>query len=428
VGSDNARRLDIVLLDANLDGVDQVSQALAGYQDLDAVHFITHGTDAAVKLGDTWLNLDNIDGYAGAIAGWNNALADDADMLFYGCELAQSEDGKSLVDALGALTGADVAASVDDTGSAALGGDWELEYTTGTIEATTALSTVDAQNWSGLLNTFTVTNTNDSGAGSLRQAILDANALGGVDTIVFNIAATDVNHFYYQDDSIAGSLSNPSTTSLADGSIVDFDPDYPGSPHSWYSIKLSSVLPDITDPVILDATTQPGFAGTPIIELDGTSAGGMDPNGLTLNAGNSTVRGFVINRFADDGIELDVAGGNTIEGNYIGTDVTGTIALGNNYGISVKSDGNIIGGTNPGQRNIISGNNNWGIGFYVAASNNTVQGNYIGTDVVGTSALGNSGSGINLYNGAANNTIGGITAGTGNIIANSAGNGVTVQN
>ena len=123
-----------------------------------------------------------------------------------------------------------------------------------------------------------------------------------------------------------------------------------------------------TDAVILDATSQPGYPGKPIIEIDGTSVAAGDQNGLTLQAGGSTVRGFVINRFKNDGIEIELGDGNTIEGNYIGTDVTGTLDQGNAWGISIKSDGNIIGGATSEKRNIISGSykagSGWGIGLY----------------------------------------------------------------
>ena len=120
---------------------------------------------------------------------------------------------------------------------------------------------------------------------------------------------------------------------------------------SGLTITPTSSLPLITRPVTIDGTTQPGFAGTPIIELDGASAG-TGVNGLTIedSGAGSTVRGLVIDRFNGNGIELD-AGGNSIVGNFIGTDVTGTIALGNGVsGLSVFSSNNTIGGTSPAAR------------------------------------------------------------------------------
>jgi hypothetical protein len=181
---------------------------------------------------------------------------------------------------------------------------------------------------------------------SLREAILATNGTANgatPDEIHFNIPLNDPNHYYYKDDSAPGSLSLDVATILDDASIVDFDPDYPGTPHSWYRIRPgANPLDAITDAVILNATTQPGYSGTPVIELDGSLVTLGDENGLTIQGGGSTIRGLVINRCIDDGIEIEIAGNNTIEGNYIGTDITGTLDRGNQWGISVKSNGNII--------------------------------------------------------------------------------------
>ncbi len=125
-----------------------------------------------------------------------------------------------------------------------------------------------------------------------------------------------------------------------------------------YTVQPTSALPTIADPTVLDGTTQTGFTGSPIIELDGTSAG-AGVNGLTITAGNSTVRGLVINRFTDSGINIFGGNNNIIAGNYIGTDVAGTSAFGNQVtGVFIGggSSNNVIGGTSVTDRNILSGN------------------------------------------------------------------------
>ncbi|MEO8434757.1 MAG: Calx-beta domain-containing protein, partial [Pyrinomonadaceae bacterium] len=236
--------------------------------------------------------------------------------------------------------------------------------------------------------TFVVTNTNDSGAGSLRQAIIDANAALGVDTITFNIPGPGV-----------------------------------------HTITPSSALPIIFDPVTIDATTQPGFAGQPLIELNGASAG-SGASGLTITAGRTTVRGFVINRFSNGkAIEIYMRGNNIIEGNYLGTNSGGTALSANRTGVSLEQAGNLIGGTTAAARNIISGNSSEGIKFDTTnlspASGAMIQGNFIGTDVTGAVRVAN-GVGISFRSapGSGNNLIGGTTPGARNIISGSSGDNI----
>ena len=233
---------------------------------------------------------------------------------------------------------------------------------------------------------FTVTNTNDSGAGSFRQAILDANAgVTSVDTIRFNIPGTGL-----------------------------------------HTIAALSGMPNVTDPVIIDGTTQPGYAGVPLIELNGTSAGSNIA--LAITAGGSTVRGLAINSWAGNAISISGGNGNVVEGNYIGTDPTGTLARGNLVGVSVQSANNRIGGTTAAARNVISGNQG---GVFIrdpTATGNVVQGNYIGTNAAGTAAVPNTGvqSGVQINNGASSNTIGGGAPGAGNVVSGNARHAITI--
>jgi VCBS repeat-containing protein len=148
---DAGRAVDFFVLDSQQDGIDQISETLQRYSNLDAIHFVSHGTTGAVKLGATWLRIGSLDGYAGTIAGWGSAFGTDGDLLIYGCDLAADSRGQMLVDSIAALTGADVAASTDDTGSALFGGDWELEYSIGTVEADVAFTEQLQTEWDGLL-------------------------------------------------------------------------------------------------------------------------------------------------------------------------------------------------------------------------------------------------------------------------------------
>ena len=229
--------------------------------------------------------------------------------------------------------------------------------------------------------TFVVTNTEDDGQGSLRDAITQANNNPGADTISFNI---------------------------------------PGSgPHT---IKPRSALPEIGDPLTLDGTTQPGFAGAPVIELNGARLG-PEQSGLFITGGNSTVRGLVINR-AKDNIRIEDGGGNVVEGNFLGTDSAGLASPGpQSVGVYVShSRGNVIGGTTQQARNIISGNAG---GVSLADSNeNIVSGNFIGVDRTGSAALGNGVNGVDI--GGSNNTIGGTIAGARNVISGNGADGINL--
>lgn len=222
---------------------------------------------------------------------------------------------------------------------------------------------------------------------SLRAAIEEANASAGTDTIQFDISGT--------------------------------------GPHTIQANK--SPLPSISEPVVIDATTQSGYAGTPVIELDGNNAG-VGANGLTIAAGSSTVRGLAINRFDGYGVELNTNGGNVIEANHLGLNPAGTQSLPNGAGglLITGSSNNMVGGTTAAARNVISGNQQNGIYITgLASSGNSVLGNFIGTDGAGSASLGNVRSGIGI-DGAPNNTIGGTASGDGNVISGNKGDGVYI--
>lgn len=142
--------LDMVVLEAGQDGVARIAQVLARYRQesggrtMDAVHVISHGGDGQVFLGTSTLSNDTLVDHGTALQRWGEGLADRADLLFYGCDIAASADGTTLMDRIARATGADVAASDDPTGARRRGGDWELEYRIGAIETDVVFS-VEAQ-------------------------------------------------------------------------------------------------------------------------------------------------------------------------------------------------------------------------------------------------------------------------------------------
>jgi hypothetical protein len=244
-----------------------------------------------------------------------------------------------------------------------------------------------------LLATLTVTNTNDGGPGSLRQAILDSNAAtGNTNTIAFNIP-------------------NPGV----------------------HTITPLAALPTITNPVVLDGTTEGTNVPGASIELDGASAGAT-ANGFDVQAGSSTIRGLTINRFAGNGILLDIKGGDTVQACFIGTNVGGTSGLGNILnGVEVNGTiNNMIGGTQAGNGNVISGNGGNGVLITGGgASGNLVQGNFIGCNLAGTAAIPNALDGVLITSGLGNvvgNSLADISAGARNVISGNTGDGVHIQN
>ena len=229
-----------------------------------------------------------------------------------------------------------------------------------------------------------VTNTGDSGPGSLRQAILNANAAGSPRTITFAIPGTGVQ-----------------------------------------TITPLSPLPNLTTAgTVIDGTTQPGYAGSPLIEVSGSSSYG---DGLTVTASNCTVRGLCLDRWAD-GAGLTLNGsGETVQGDYLGTDPTGNAAAGNWEGLLlVGSSNDAIGGTAAGQADVIGGNAASGIrvsgmasGY--ASSNNSITGDRVGVGA-GGGAVGNGGDGVLVVgNYASGNSI------TSDLIANNGKIGIDLS-
>ena len=294
-----------------------------------------------------------------------------------------------------------------------------------------------------LLSVFQVTTTVDNGdnanpvPGSLRDAINQVNA-GLYDEIDFNLAWNDPGHVYYQ-----GSLGN--VQPVPAGTASDADLAGTAAPQwqpSWWRIQLQSALPTITSPVFINGRSQPGAKANDQandddavlrVELNGRGPSPVNANGLTIAGGNSTVRGLVINGFLNhSAILLQGAGGDRVQGNFIGTDVSGTrapyglpnfgtfgvstsdlhvgVEVDESYGFQHDSIGTDSGDfvTGLGERNVISAAAA-GVAFYgprwlgpdpfnsvgspsqypAAQTNNVVAGNFIGTDVHGTTALGN---------------------------------------
>jgi len=232
---------------------------------------------------------------------------------------------------------------------------------------------------------FVVTNTDDAGPGSLRQALLDGNDAPDENLILFNL---------------------------------------PGAgPHV---IHLLSALPVVTSPTIIDGWSASGLNEPPAVELDG--GGGTNAfDGLVIRADGSTIRGLALYGFAT-AIRLEAHSYSVIQGNYIGTDSTGTNAPGNaGDGIHVNSSHHWIGGELPGTGNVIAGNGGNGIHFDSSnAMFNVIRGNLIGVARDGVSPLGNGGDGLLFGDQTARNLVGGCAT-DGNVIAHNGANGIRLS-
>jgi len=406
------RHFEIAVLDAQRDGLAQITELLAAHPGVAALHIVSHGSEGALHLGATQVDSAALATHAGELAQWSRALGADADILLYGCSVAAGADGQDFIARLAALTGADVAASTDLTGDATAGGNWTLESRTGAIETAGAFSAALAADWHHVIATATVTNTSDtvdgdtssiaallsnSGADgiSLREAIEAANNTAGSDVIGFNIAGSGV-----------------------------------------HTINLLTALPTITDAVAIDGFSQTGAGANTnafgladnsvhLIEINGAGTTGA-VSGLVIQASNVSVRGLVINHFSNGaGIQVDTGSSNVvIAGNWIGSDTTGNAAAGNQRGVVLAgATASTVGGTAAADRNVIVGNTQEGIRNGSSSAGNTFAGNYVGIGANGSTALGN-GSGITV-NGSNGSIIG--TAGVGNVITSSAGYGLTVS-
>ncbi len=142
----------VVILEADKDGVEQIAAALAHQSNVSAVHIVAHGSPAELQLGTARLNTQSMQSaYLDELAIIGKALTADGDILVYGCNFAQGDAGLQAAMVLGGITGADIAASTDATGAAALGGNWDLETHTGNIEAAAVLTATTAKDFAQLL-------------------------------------------------------------------------------------------------------------------------------------------------------------------------------------------------------------------------------------------------------------------------------------
>ena len=202
--------IEVVLLSGTGDGVREMADALAGRDNLEAVHILSHGEAGRVLLGEAELSSATLEAHGEALRIISGALSTKGDLLFYGCNVAEGETGRAFIDELAVLTGADLAASDDPTGSAKLGGNWVLEYRTGELASRTLFDqNVD---FSGLLGITGPTTITFDGAGTQGQTMGAANPVDGLLFYSFQWGEFGGVSYVYSYDSGTTATNNPATT------------------------------------------------------------------------------------------------------------------------------------------------------------------------------------------------------------------------
>ena len=217
---------EIVILDPQKSGIQQISEILATKTGLDAIHILSHGSQGNLNLGADSLNSQNIS----STESWGKALTENGDIVLYGCDVAGGETGLNFVQKLSEITKADIAASDNKTGNANKGGDWDLEIAIGSIEAPVPLNESAIKDYDYVLANFNVTQATDDGTGltanTLSWAIRQANITAGSDTITLqtNVRVTGVMKTLINSDidfignnfSVSGDVNNNGTNDAGD--------------------------------------------------------------------------------------------------------------------------------------------------------------------------------------------------------------------
>jgi Ca2+-binding RTX toxin-like protein len=261
---------EVAVLHPHQDGVAQITELLARRSNIKTLHIVSHGSPGCLYLGSSRLATDNLDSYSPLVQQWRYALSEKADILLYGCEVAAGEMGESFVQRLHQLTGTNISASANKTGNAALGGDWELEKTTGDIAASLAFSPEAIAAYPGTFATI--------------------NGTTGADNLIGTINADVINGFEGNDTLNGGAGTDTLIGGLGDDIyMVDNSGDI-----------VTEAAGQGTDEVQSSATYYTLGANVEKLTLTGTAA--INGTGNTLN---NTITGNSANNVLDGGVGTD---------------------------------------------------------------------------------------------------------------------------
>ncbi|PIB93995.1 DUF4347 domain-containing protein [Caulobacter sp. FWC2] len=271
----------VVLIDPSQEGVHQMAQALEGRSDISAIHVVSHGADGVLLVGSEALHAGNLAQHAQDLATIGAALSPDGDIQLWGCDIAATSAGQAFVEELARATGADIAASSNDTGSAP-GADWTLEITTGDVVASHAFDTTALAGFQGSLATLTA-----SSLAELKSALTTASGNGQADTITLlaDIAATGTG------DTVSGSDGAKTVVeiNITDGQALQIVGGNHTIDANYYGRVLEVQAGSVT---ISNLTLREG-----LVSANGGDrgiAGGQALGGGILNAGNLTLSGVTV--------------------------------------------------------------------------------------------------------------------------------------
>ncbi|MDZ7841198.1 MAG: DUF4347 domain-containing protein [Gammaproteobacteria bacterium] len=322
--------IHVYVLESDQDGIDQISRVLDGYEGVETVHILSHGSAGALALGSTRVNAGNLKEVEQELEGWGESLAEGGDIQLYGCDVAEGEQGAKFIQDFSDFTGADVAASVDDTGAAAAGGDWELEYTTGVVESTVINDSLAASKYTFLMDAPTIDDSDSSNVKVNGSSGADHWQISGSGTTL-TIGSTG-GGTPFADETVTVDVGGTLAIDLGDGAdSLTFNSDL---------TNLDFTLIARADSIDVTANIDVGSHGLSLeAEAEGSVGGANDI--VSLNASVTVSNGATL---AGDNVTLsatsDVSGSVSTTGlNTIDTSITSLASVSLTGGATINADG-----------------------------------------------------------------------------------------
>ncbi|MEZ2278979.1 MAG: DUF4347 domain-containing protein [Microcoleus sp.] len=376
-----------VILDSKQDGIAQISEYLVDCQQVSALHVICHGSPGSLQLGTAQLSLDTLKSYGSQLQKWAESLSAKAEILLYGCSVAAGDRGREFVEQISRLTRAKIAASTTLTGSADLGGDWQLQATTGEIEIDAAIQPETLNNYA-----FTLVNLNTSfGDGGV---VIGVDGYGSFGSAVGGSGTTDA--FYDPIGITAGVQPSGTTfqsgvaiqfgggtttrTFLTTGSIAGSSPQPKNA--SFTSLSPASVQSKFTfnglDFELIQTVTD--------LIVQGARKGSLLTQAYRITNPGPATTGFELIRYVDGDLKFDGPSNNDTGGRIVTAGVQ-EILFETENGDNPTDPRTFVGITALGGNTASPGR--YEINGYAGLSNRIVSGNTLGNIIYGDSLVDN---------------------------------------